>query len=87
MAKKKKEDRDVMGISLLKPCPLCGSEAQTYRLNKGRYWFAECLGDPGCCRIGAFASEEEAIRRWNTRYKADGDEKYQKVWETYDLIG
>lgn len=50
----------------LKPCPFCGREARTLKLDN---WTVDCL-KLTCIAHGLrmeYETEEEAIKAWNTR--------------------
>ena len=52
----------------LKPCPFCGSEAETSQ--SGKWWYIQCKGRHSICQVWidqAWPSEEEAAEWWNRR--------------------
>jgi hypothetical protein len=51
----------------LKPCPFCGSKAQTEYMPSRKQWFAVCSND--LCRSSSanWSTEKRAINEWNKR--------------------
>lgn len=51
----------------LKPCPRCGGEATTSKLDSIGRWFVGCVSGH-CMEIAdSFEAEQEAITAWNQR--------------------
>lgn len=51
----------------LEPCPFCGGKATTRQgKNNPSLWFVDCKN---MCMDFIGQSEEDVVRKWNTRYK------------------
>jgi hypothetical protein len=57
---------------MLKPCPFCGSRAETYEIIDDKAWRVgctneECIGNSVTYDYGGYDTERKAVEAWNTR--------------------
>ena len=76
-------------MSLIKPCPFCGSEAEPVRYDGEKKIM--CTNDKCLCsRLNWFVDVREAIKDWNERDTVDGQEVVPMTkpdfGRTYDYI-
>ena len=51
----------------LKPCPLCGGDAEIWRAHEGRTAWVACMGRCAVLVSKQYTTDAEAIAAWNTR--------------------
>ena len=71
----------------LKPCPFCGGTAMITPVDASFVKYTVFCGDCGVT-FGAYPTEEEAARVWNTRHELDAnDSVYEAVQELQADLG